>query len=543
MAPRSAPDVLRSAAVVDFLVDEPLLLLLIVMGLGAGLGTIHVHGISIGPAAALFAGLAVGAIDDSLSEAPGLDILRELGLVLFTYTVGIASGPSFFAALRRGGLASVAVVVALVGTLAGATAAIGSAVGLSEADRTGVFAGATTNTPALQAATDAVDSGNPVVAYSLTYPVAVVAMLAVLTLVLQRRLRLPAPLDPPPVPRVEPLVSWTVRCERDDLPSLGELRACHTGVRFSRVEHGGTVSLGRDTDAVVPGDLLAVVGPEPAVTALCRAIGQRSDRHLPLDRTALDFRRVVVSNRRLAGERVVDLDLEERFGVSATRLRRGDVDAVVDDTTTIALGDRVRIVGPPDALARAARELGDSERRLSELDGAGFAAGIALGLCLGAVAIPLPGEGDLRLGAGGGALVAGLVLGRVSRLGPLTFQLPLNANHVLRQLGILGFLGAAGLGSGTAFAEAVGSREGLELMLVGGLVATGFALLAPLVVTLALRRDPVDAAGFFAGLETQPAALAYAADRTEGDERVNMAYALAFPVAMIVKILVVQLLV
>ena len=128
-------------------------------------------------------------------------------------------------------------------------------------------------------------------------------------------------------------------------------------------------------------------------------------------------------------------------------------------------------------------------------------------------------------------------------MGPITFQLPHAANLVLRQLGVLLFLAAAGVGSGATFADAIQTNQGLELVLVGAIVSTSFALLVPLVIEVILRRDTVETAGFFAGIETQPAALAYAVDRTVGDDRVNLTYALAFPAAMIAKIVAIQFLV
>lgn len=527
-----------------FLVDDAILLVFLVIGVGAGVGALRVRGVSLGPAAALFLGLVVGAIDEDVSAAAGLASLRELGLVLFTYTVGLGSGPTFLAGLRRGGAATIAATAGLVAVLAGMCALAASVLDLSAADRAGLFAGSTTNTPALQAAVEAVETGDPVVAYSLTYPAAIASMLAVLTLLLGRKLRLPAKLEPPPAaPPPERLVNWTVEIARTDRPSLAELRARHSGVRFSRVDHGGAVRLATGGERLDPGDAVVVVGAPGAVEAFCRDVGRRSDRHLPLDRAAFDFRRIVVSDRRLAGSRLGELHLPERFGVVITRVRRGDDDLLADEHTELQLGDRVRAVGPADGLAALARTLGDSERGLSELDALGFALGLAAGLLFGMITLPLPGGFELELGAGGGTLVAGLVLGAISRTGPITWQIPRAANLVLRQIGILMFLACAGLGSGATLADALGTRAGLELFLAGAVIASAFAALVPLAVQVVLRRDVIETAGLFPGIETQPAALAYVTERTAGDERVNAAYALAFPVAMIAKILVVQLLV
>jgi putative transport protein len=303
------------------------------------------------------------------------------------------------------------------------------------------------------------------------------------------------------------------------------------------------VRLATGGERLDPGDAVVVVGAPGAVEAFCRDVGQRSDRHLPLDRAAFDFRRIVVSDRRLAGSRLGELHLPDRFGVVITRVRRGDDDLLADERTELQLGDRVRAVGPADGLAALARTLGDSERGLSELDALGFALGLAAGLLFGMITLPLPGGFELELGAGGGTLVAGLVLGAISRTGPITWQIPRAANLVLRQIGILMFLACAGLGSGATLADALGTREGLELFLAGAVIASAFAALVPLAVQVVLRRDVIETAGLFPGIETQPAALAYVTERTSGDERVNAAYALAFPVAMIAKILVVQLLV
>jgi putative transport protein len=526
------------------MVDDSVLLVFLVVGIGAGVGSVRVRGVSVGAAAALFVGLALGAADDEVAAAAGLGVLRELGLVLFTYTVGLASGPTFLAGLRRGGAVAVAITAALVAALAGMCALAAEVLDLGAADRAGLFAGSTTNTPALQAASEAVGEGDPVVAYSLSYPAAIAAMLVVATLLLGRRLPLPAKLEPPPpAAPAEPLINWTIHVTAAGLPAIGALRDRYRGVAFSRIEHDGVVEIATTEHHPQPGDELVAIGPKAAVEALCRDIGRRSDRHLPLDRSTFDFRRILVSNRRLAGVHLGELDLPGRFGVTATRVRRGDDDRLADDRVELQLGDRVLVVGASDALDRVARALGDSERGLSEVDALGFALGVALGLLAGMIEVPLPGDGQLELGPGGGPLVAGIVLGAISRSGPITWQIPRGTNLVLRQLGILMFLAAAGLGSGATFADAIGTRAGLELLLAGTALSAAFALLVALVLEVTMRRDVIATAGMFAGIETQPAVLSYAADRTAGDERVNAGYALVFPAAMIAKIIAVQLLV
>lgn len=528
--------------VVDELAGQPVLLALLVVGLGAAAGAVRVRGLSLGPAAALFVGLAVGALDDAISGAAGLDVLRQFGLVLFTYTIGLAAGPTFARGLRRSGVAAMATTVVLVAALGAGCAGLAAVLSLSRAETAGLFAGSTTNTPALQAASEALEAGDPVIAYSLAYPSAVVAMLVVITFVLRRRPPLPERLGPRPVPpAAERIVNWTVAVSTAELPALDELRRRHPGLGFSRVRHDGVVEVATAERRLAPGDDVVVVGPESLVRAFADRVGRRSDVHLALDRSTLDARRIVVSDRHVAGRRIADLDLPHRYGAICTRVRRGDDDVVASDAFELALGDRIRVVGPADRLGAVARLVGDSERRLAEVDAAGLALGAAAGVALGSLTVGI-GSLELSLGVGGGPLIAGLVLGVIVRTGPITWQIPHAANQLLRQLGILIFLACAGLASGSAFADAVATRHGLALVGAGLLVGGTFAAVVPLVLIVALRRDVIETTGMFAGIETQPAALAYATQRS-GDLRITEAYALVFPVAMVAKIIVVQLLV
>lgn len=291
-----------------------------------------------------------------------------------------------------------------------------------------------------------------------------------------------------------------------------------------------------------PGDACTVIGSPDDVQRFIAFAGEASTRHLALDRSMLDFRRISVSNRRLAGTHLRDLELEAHYGATVTRVRRGDADLVVDGDFVLRLGDRLRVVGPAARLGEVAVLLGDSDRGLGEVDAMGFALGMGIGLLIGLVAVPLPGGGEIELGIGGGPLIAGLVLGTLSRTGPITWQVPHAANLTLRQLGILVFLAAIGIRSGATFADAVGTGVGARVA-VAATTLTVFIAGSSLLLTRLVGSDPAAAAGQIAGIETQPAVQAYAAEATKGDPRVDAGYALVLPLAMIVKLIIVQLLV
>lgn len=531
------------------LTSDPLLVLFVVVALGAALARVRIKGVGLGPAAALFAGLAVSALDPDLADLPA--IIPLFGLALFIYTVGLASGPAFFGGLRQDGLrvsVAVAVLLAAIGLTVGGVSALFD---FDAGARAGLFAGSQTNTPALSAALEQLapeiatgEVTDPVVGYSLAYPLGVVAMIVAAGLSL-RRVRHPGRHDAaePSEPRQRNATSATVIVTREDLPALGELRPWRgERLTFSRVEHGGRVGLATNDIVLRPGDLCTVIGPPDVVEQFVDWAGHRSERHLALDRKQLDFRRISVSKRELAGARLGDVDLEGRFGAMATRVRRGDADLVVDRDFVLRLGDRVRVVGPTDKMTEIAAALGDSDRGLSEVDALGFATGLALGLLLAQVTIPIPGGGEIELGVGGGPLIIALVLGTLGRTGPFTWQIPYAANLTIRQLGVSLFLGGVGIRSGATFADAVGTRVGLQLAIAGVIVTATTAALATIMIRM-LRRDPVGGAGMVAGIQTQPAVLAFAAERADGDERVDAGYALVFPLAMILKLVVVQLLI
>ncbi len=530
------------------LIDNPVLLLFIVIGVGGALGSVRVKGVALGPAAALFVGLAFSAFDERLANTPL--VVSQIGLALFIYTVGLASGPSFLAELRRGGARVLIGVTVLLGLVAAGVAALAAGLDFDAGARAGLFAGSLTNTPALSAAIEAlapkIAEGtvtDPVVGYSLAYPFGVIAMLVAAHLALSRAARATRAAGPAAQRATRAATSATVLVRRTDMPPLGDLRQWRDArLAFSRYEHDGRVELATIDVHLCPGDLCVVIGAPDVVDQFIEWAGERSNRHLALDRTSFDFRRISLSNRSLAGIRLGDLDLEGRFGATVTRVRRGDADVVADHDFIIRLGDRLRVVGPSERLPLVATLLGDSDRSLGEVDAMGFAIGMSIGLLIGLIAIPLPGGGSVELGVGGGPLIAGLVLGTLSRTGRVTWQVPHAANLTLRQLGILIFLGSVGIRSGATFAAAAGTAVGARLAVAALIVSSAIALATTLLVRI-LRSDPVSAAGQIAGVQTQPAVHAYAAETTKGDERVDAGYALVLPLAMILKLIFVQLLI
>ena len=517
---------------------QPILLLTLLLLLGAMLGHVRVAGVAIGPAAVLFAAIAVSAVGVALGVSLQIpEVVGTLGLVLFTYTVGIVAGPSFFASLRRGWpvMLSVVATFAVVAVIA---VVVGPALGLTPSVVAGTFAGGLTNTPALAAATErAADPAGPTIGYSIAYLWGVVGMLLAGAWSLRHRGH-----EEPPS---EPLVNQTIRTARADGLRLSEVQErYHRRLTFSRLKHGHFASptvVAGDDDRLGPNDLVTVVGPRDLVDQVTAELGHRSSHDIVVSQADLHYRRVTVSNSALAGRSVGALDLEGRFGAHISRVRRADIDLVASPGFLLQMGDRVRVIAPADRMGDIGRFLGDSDRGMSYMNPGGFALGLSLGLLIGLVHIPLPG-GGFALGAAAGTLLTGLVFGRLGRIGPVVTSMSNGAAQSLSYFGMITFLAYAGSRAGEKITSAISSDLGWKVAVLGFLITTVAALLLLASGRLIHRMGGTEQAGMLAGAQTQPAILAFANDRTGFDTRVGLGYVLVYPIAMIAKIVIVQVL-
>lgn len=539
---------------IALLIANPLLLLFVVSAIGYVFGRIRIGGVSLGVAAVLFVGLAFGALDPDL-KLP--EIVYLLGLVLFVYTIGLSSGPGFFASLQRKGLRDNLLVLGVVVLAALLIVAAHFALGVSAPIAAGMFAGSLTNTPALAGVIEQLKRGGgevlsdallaePVVGYSVTYPMGVLGMILMIY-VLQRLWRVDyageAHANPDLGAGTENLVNRTVRVTRSEMDgrNIGELlRTYRWDIVFGRIQRDGLVSIVTSDAYFKLNDLVSVVGHVDEVDRVIAALGELTPEPLELDRHTLDFRRVFVSNPDVAGKPLRELDLPRTQGAIITRVRRGDAEILPHGDTVLALGDRVRVVTRRDNLESVSKYFGDSYRHLSEIDVVSLGLGLALGLLLGMVPIPLPGIGSFTLGFAGGPLIVALVLGWLERTGPIVWSLPYSANLTLRQLGLTFFLAGVGTRSGYSFVSTLSQGGGVGIFLAGALV-TCLAGLALLFVGHKLLKIPMGlCVGMVAGLGTQPAVLAFAAEQTKNDLP-NIGYATVYPVATIAKIVLAQL--
>ncbi|MBP6785947.1 MAG: hypothetical protein KA170_00060 [Candidatus Promineofilum sp.] len=542
-------------AVVEFLVEEPLLLLFIVGGLGYLLGNVKIRGISLGVAAVLFVGLAFGALGPDMRLPP---VLVDLGLIIFVYTIGLSSGPGFFASFRRKGLRDNTFIFLML--LLGALLAAGFAAvfQLRATVTAGMFAGSLTSTPALAGILETVAriapagqlamlDTEPVIGYSVAYPMGVIGLMLAIY-IMQRVFQIDYTAEARSLRQYnvieQELYTRTVRITQPaavGVPVTELSRRHHWDVVLSRVRTQGELSLATGDTIFALDDEVTLIGTPEEVDQAVLELGVPAGRQPELDRSDFDFRRIFVSNQEIAGRRINELDLPRAYGAIISRVRRGDVDLLARGDTVLELGDRVRVVARRGDMPRLAAYFGDSYKALSEVNLLSLSLGLAVGVLIGLIPIPLPGGVVITLGLAGGPLLVGLVAGALRRTGPVVWTIPYSANLTLRQIGLVLLLAGIGVRSGYTFLTNFTASGGLQVFFAGALITTVLGFLTLLIGYKVIKIPFGMLTGMLAGLGTQPAALGFGLQQAD-NELPNLGYALVFPVATITKVIAAQLL-
>lgn len=533
----------------DWLRDQPLMLMFFIVALGCLAERIPFVRNTLGSASVLFVGLVVGAIDSELFLPREL---YEFGLVLFVYTIGLSCGPNFFRTLRSNLPGNLLIATAIV-VFAVAVFAVAWTMNLNARTAAGFFAGSLTNTPALASLAERLaeqgvsgrELSEPIVGYSIAYPISLLTVLLVVKLV-NKRLAVDFQSEAKNLVDLkasgEEILNVAVRVERSDLSHIPieVLRRGHGWhALFGRRIRHKSESLVAQGDCFEHGDLVSVIGTNEAILQVESFLGQRvPESTLDADRLHYDNRRVFLSNSQLFGRRIDELKLMETFSAIVTRVRRGDNDFTASPEMVLEPGDRLRVLSPRSNMKALSKYLGDSYRALSEIDFLSLSLGLLLGFCVGQIPLPAPNGLDLKLGIAGGPLIVAIVLGWAGRTGPMVWSIPFSANLTLRQLGMVMFLAGVGTRAGNNFVESLLSGGWWLIIVTAILVA--IAVLATLFVGYRLMKIPMSVMmGIVAGMQTQPALLTYATQQTQNDSP-GVGYASVYPTAMILKILAAQ---
>lgn len=536
----------------NVLAEYPLILLFVVASLGYLIGSFKFKGSSLGVAAVLFTGLAFGAMNPEY-QIP--EIIFQLGLSIFVYSIGLSSGPAFFQSYKKNGIRDFLFITSVLLFTGFSAALLWLAFDFSAATITGIYTGTTTNTAALAGVIDYITNTfdastsssfvqDTVVGYTFSYPMGVLGGMIAIVLT-ERLLKIDYKKEAQDLRNEyslgEKLTSASIKItqENQDGKQIRDLfREYKWNVTFGRLRQDGKVSLSEWSTVFSLGDEVMVVGSQEDIDTVVQVLGERvQTSSLAYDREQFDVGRIFISNPRVAGRTLASLNIPERFNAIVTRIRRGDVDMLANGRTVLELGDRIRFIARREDLKELSDYFGDSYQESSKVNLFSFGLGIGLGLLLGSIYIKFGPEFSFKLGYAGGPLIIGLLLGTLRRTGPIVWTLPYSANITLQQMGLILLLSAIGVRSGNAFIESI-SSEGLIIFGASTILSLLTAFIT-LIGGYKILKIPFSL--LLGMVANQPAILDFATARSN-NRLPQFGFAMMFPLALIFKIIIAQVL-
>src|SRR5512137_3057634 len=518
-----------------FLEQQSLLSMFLVIGLGYALGGVNIRGFALGAGAVLFVGLAAGML---APKAAPPALVGSLGLVLFVYGIGIQYGKQVFSGVTSPFGLKVNGLV-LLSHLAGIGVCwLGyAAFAVSPAAVAGLFCGALTSTPALQAAISAVGNNDPALGYSVAYPFGFIAPILLMyfaNLWIKHE-------DLAPTGTGLELLEVAVRNPQAVGRPLAEVSPkLPAGVRIFVVRQGNQNRVPAPDIVLAHNDVVALTGEsEEALQSARQFLGEAATGRISGDRGDLDYFRFFVSRPSVVGVSLADLQIPGVPEFSVMHVRRGDADLLPRPELTLESGDRVGIVVSREHRDAARKHFGDSIKGTTEFSYVSLGVGMALGVILGVIPIPIPGLGPLLLGVAGGPLIVGLILGRLGRTGSWVWTMPLSSNIILRNFGLTVFLAQVGMTSGPKFIDTV-QQTGLIFLGLGAAIVLVAVIVNLLVGHFLLKLRFDELLGATCGVAANPAQMVFASKLTASD-RTDIVYAMTFPTGTIMKILLLQI--
>mgnify|MGYP002559936380 FL=1 len=535
---------------------QTVVLLSLIISVGLALGRIHIRGISLGVAFVFFIGIVAGHLHFSADKSM-LDFAETFGLTLFVYTLGLYVGPNFFGLMRHEGIAANlwSLGVIIIGTLMALGLCLVLPVSLS--DMVGILCGATTNTPALGAAQQALEnaglqSGGAALGCAVTYPLGVVGVILAM-IVIRKLLVKPADLEPR-LSREEDntyVAQFVVINPALDGKTLAQVsQMSHIKFIISRIWRGDEVIMPLANTQLHINDNVLVVTTADEIPAMEILLGKKIEtdwNRKKIDWNAIDAhvesRVIVLSRRVLNGKQLGKLHLRDTYGVNVSRILRGDIKLLATDDIRLQYGDRLTVVGAPEDINHVEGFLGNAVQTLNEPNLAAIFLGIMLGLAIGTIPLNIPGmSAPVRLGIAGGPIVVGILVGS---LGPrahfISYTTP-SASLMLRKLGLSLYLACLGLEAGYQFFETVVRPEGLMWVGIGFALTVVPVLIIGTAALLTRKYDFGTICGILCGSMANPMALSYANDTLKGDAA-SISYTSVYPLGMFVRVVIAQVLV
>ena len=536
-------------------IAHSIFVLAVVIAIGTLLAKIKVGGISLGATWILFAGIVASHFGMNL-HADALNFVRDFGLTLFVFSIGLQIGPSFFSSLRQGGLRQMR--LSILTMLLGGVVAYLLYLATKEPFQTmvGVMDGAVANTPAMGATQQTyidltgIDDKSIPMAFAVAYPIGVVAVI-IAFIILRKALRIDIAKEREEAEKrlggnkFAAKFSIEVSNRQMDGKSVGEIRQIIARqFVISRISHSDNKAFIADVSSKVHcGDKIFVVCGAEDKEAILAFLGREIEM---LEEEWGEFegqlvsRRIIVTQPKINGKRFVDLRLRTKYGINITRVNRAGVDIIPHQGMELQLGDKVMVVGSEEAINEVSKLLGNSLKKLRDPHIFTLFLGIALGVFVGSIPL-IDAPQPIKLGLAAGPMLMAIIIGRFGTHWHLITYTTLSANLMLREVGLAMFLAAVGLASGNGFVSAVVN---------GGYIWLAYALIiaiVPLILVgiyarLRYKSDFFSIMGMLSGSMTNPIALNYA-NSLAGSDMPAISYATVYPLAMFLRVVIAQLMI
>lgn len=534
----------------------------LVIALGVLLGKVKFFGISLGVTFVLFVGIVAGHFGFDIGNAELLKFVREFGLILFVFSIGIQVGPSFFSSFKKGGMqmnliaaltVALNVVVALIIYYTCSDVTVPQIVG--------ILSGAVTNTPGLGAAQQALDSlgqgGTDALSmgYAAAYPLGVIGIiLSMILLKVVFKIKVDKEVkeieDEKENSQLKPYVV-TFEIENNlingkTVLELNNIIDHHFVISRVKKHNTGEVIIPTSKTMLEKGDMLLIVCSAADEHVFLTVLGHRIEHQWdeePATTSEVVSRRILVTNSHYNGRTLGSLRLHNGYRLNATRVNRAGVDLIASANLAIQVGDRITVVGDPSHIERLATRLGNSMKRLHEPNMFTMFIGIFLGIIAGCIPIAIPGmSATMQLGIAGGPLVVAILLSRFGYKLKLVTYTSSSASLMLREVGICLFLASVGISAGGNFYDTVFNAQGLRWVMYGFIITVVPLIIMSILARAKYKFNYLSILGIMSGSYTDPPALAYG-NKVANNDAPAVAYSTVYPLTMFLRVITAQLLV
>ena len=542
-------------------VAQSMITIMLAIGSGVFFGRLKMGKISFGVSAVMFTGLLLAHLGYRINHEI-LDFIRDFGLILFVYGIGLQVGPSFFSSFKNEGLKFNLLAVSTV-LLGGVIAVIlHKTTGLSIENMVGIMSGSVTNTPGLGAAKNTLAElgikfpdktfADPTIGYAITYPLGVFGI--IFTIILSKTFLKVRPDEEmrmfrkSKINREEPLIHKKMRVNNPEYigKTINKIqKEIGIDIIISRLKHSGSESVFSPTlDTIIQDrDVLMIVGTEANVDMFIQKLGRPSTDLFIESDTELQMKNLFVTQTSAVHKKLSELDLYNTYDLKVTRIFRAGKEIIPRPSLELFYGDKIRVIGSKEAISEAEKIIGNKEKKLIEPDFLSLFAGLLLGIIVGSFPLAFPGLPiPIKLGFAAGPLIVALLISRYGGISFIHSYINNGATYFMKDFGICLFFAAVGIHAGEHFYENFIEYNGWLWMLYGSAITFIPLIVMVIVGKFFMKINFLQLVGIMSGSYTDPAALSFSTNYLDNDVPIQ-SYAQVYPLVTIFRIFTASLLI